>query len=585
MLLVEEPVAVDARQPDSLDIKRDVHETQPSFDMVDNKSHRPPSSSDRVNSPTLRPLNDEFASDIPAIPAIEEADFVKPFWVYALSTLSMLILLFLAYTRQFLRTHVLRRRRVGSNYRPGYAPLVGEFDEFWNTCFYRRIRDCFNRPIDSRPSRVIGVMERVSTDYNWSMQLTGRILPVINMSSYNYLGFAEDTPSVTRQVLQQMDIYGTASCSAPLEVGQSNPLAQLEKEFAHFVGKEDALVCGMGFGTNFRGLPTLLDDETLVLSDAYNHRSLVNGMRASGATVRPFRHNDYDEMERILHEAVVCGQSIKSAAKHRPSVSSTSSSSSFSSVGSRGGAEGEPAYKPWRRVVLIVEGVYSMEGEIVDLARIVALKKRYKALLFVDEAHSIGALGRTGRGVCEHCGVDPKDVDVLMGTFTKSFGSVGGYLAADKVLIDYLRLHSSIALQCDTLTPACAQQALSVLHVILGKDGTDLGRKRIQQLKENSRFLRQGLIKAGYVVLGDDSSPVVPLMSYNDCKLGVISRECLARGLAVVVVSYPATPLNESRIRFCVSADHTREDLQYTIDAMEEVNKCVYLKFNQKLLQ
>ncbi|CAJ1992846.1 serine palmitoyltransferase [Leishmania donovani] len=435
-----------------------------------------------------------------------------------------------------------------SHVRPGYAPIVKDFDHYWNRRFYRRVRDCFMRPIDSRPSRVIGLMERVSKDNNQTFEYSGRIVPAVNMGSYNYLGFAEDTQSITHEVLDSIDDYGLASCSAPQELGQSALVSCLEREFAEFLGKEDAIVCGMGFATNFRGLPTLFGKETLVLSDSLNHSSLVNGVRSSGAKVKVFQHDHFGQVEKCLREGVVLGQ--------------------------------DPCgeYKPYKRIVIIIEGIYSMEGEIVNLKKFVELKKKYKALLFVDEAHSIGAIGRTGRGVCEHTGVDPEDVDVLMGTFTKSFGSIGGYIAADKPLVRYLRQHSSIALHCDPLAPPCAQQVLSVLHVLLGKDGTDLGEKRIRQLKDNSTFFRRGLMDLGLVVLGDDSSPVVPVMCYSIGRLSALSRLCLERGVAIVVVGYPATPLLQGRVRFCVSACHTREDLQRTLDVIRELKGYVCME-------
>lgn len=460
------------------------------------------------------------------------------------------VLTVLAYVREKYRRVVPRKDSID---KPGYAPFIPPAEALYQYHFYRRIADLFNRPIDSRPSRIIGVMERVSHDCNRTFELTGHIIPAINMGSYNYLGFAEDTPSITYEVLDTMDDFGMASCSSPVEAGQHTVLSSLEKEFAAYVGKEDSIICGMGFGTNFRGLPALFGGkDSLVISDSINHSSLVNGVRSSGCSVKVFTHGRYDELEDIVREAIVLGRS---------------------------GADGP--YTPYTRIILVVEGVYSMEGEIVDLRRLVHLKKKYKCLLFVDEAHSIGALGRTGRGVCEHCVVSPKDVDVLMGTFTKSFGAIGGYIAADKAVIDYLRCHSSIALHCDSLAPPCAQQVLSVLHVLQGKTGNDLGRRRLQQLRSNCRFFRQGLINLDLVVMGDDASPVVPVMVYNVGYLAPLSRRCLECGVAIVVVGYPATPFDKCRIRFCVSAAHTREDLQYVLDVMREVTEEFDIAFNK----
>jgi serine palmitoyltransferase len=437
-----------------------------------------------------------------------------------------------------------------SNPHPGYAPLVRDYDDFYQRRLYRRIRDCWNRPIDSRPGRIIGVMERVSHDFNKTYHVTGKIIPSINLGSYNYLGFAEDTPFVTDEVCESLERFGLSMCSSAMEAGQSAPVEALEKAISSFVGKEDAVVCGMGFATNFGGIPALFDKETLVLSDSNNHASLVAGVRSSGCKVKVFPHNNLSALESMIRSEVISGQ--------------------------------PRTHKRWRRIVIVVEGIYSMEGIIVDLATIVKIKKKYRALLFVDEAHSIGAIGVTGRGVCEHNGVDPHDVDILMGTFTKSFGSIGGYIASDKKLIDHIRRTSVVSLTCDSLAAPCAQQALSVLKVLLGEDGTDLGRRRIQQLAENSKYFRGELIKLGLTVYGDDASPVVPVMVYNPGKVTAISRKCLARNVAVVVVGYPATALMEARVRFCVSACHTREDLNYTVGVIKEVMEECYLEYEPK---
>ncbi len=190
---------------------------------------------------------------------------------------------------------------------------------------------------------------------------------------------------------------------------------ELEREVAAFVGKPSSLVFGMGFATNSLTLPVLMrGKETLIVSDALNHASIVAGVRAAGARVKVFRHNEPEHLERVLRAAI---------------------------------AEGQPrTHRPWAKILIVVEGIYSMEGEICRLAEIVAIKKKYRAYLYLDEAHSIGALGRGGRGVCEHTGVDPADVDIMMGTFTKAFGSCGGYIAGDANLIQFIRTQSPVRL-------------------------------------------------------------------------------------------------------------------------------------------
>lgn len=188
--------------------------------------------------------------------------------------------------------------------------------------------------------------------------------------------------------------------------------------------------------------------------------------------------------------------------------------------------------QPWKKIIVIVEGIYSMEGEIAKLPEIVALKKKYKAYLYVDEAHSIGALGQNGRGVCEQTGVNPDDVDVLMGTFTKAFGSVGGYIAANPDFIDYLRTAAYGTVYGTSMSPACAQQASSALTVIMGEDGTDEGKKRLAQLHENCNYFRQSLKDLGFHVFGDTNSPIVPMMIYHWPKLIYLSRVLLAKGVS-----------------------------------------------------
>jgi len=172
---------------------------------------------------------------------------------------------------------------------------------------------------------------------------------------------------------------------------------ELEETVARFIGKEAAMVFTMGFGTNASTIPSLCGSGDLLISDALNHTSIVTGARSSGAAIRVFQHNDPKSLEEILRESITNGIPRRN--------------------------------RPWKKIIVMVEGIYSMEGAICNLRPIVDICKKYKAYIYVDEAHSIGALGATGRGICEYAGVDPSEVDVLMGTFTKSFGGMGGYVA------------------------------------------------------------------------------------------------------------------------------------------------------------
>ncbi len=228
-------------------------------------------------------------------------------------------------------------------------------------------------------------------------------------------------------------------------------------------------------------------------------------------------------------------------------------------------SEGQPrTHRPWKNILIIVEGLYSMEGEMCNLKAIVQLKKKYKAILYVDEAHSIGALGKTGRGVCEELGVNFDDVDILMGTFTKSFGSVGGYVASSVDIVHKLRYCSPGMIYATSMAPACAQQALSALRELQ----TESGLQRVSKLHSNSNFFRAELQKLGLCVLGAQNSPVIPVLVCCPAKMPVFSRMMLERNVAlvtvfltpqvaVVIVGFPATPLFACRVRFCISAAHS----------------------------
>jgi serine palmitoyltransferase len=309
----------------------------------------------------------------------------------------------------------------------------------------------------------------------------------------------------------------------------------------------------MGYATNASTIPAVVGKGCLIISDALNHASLVIGCRSSGAKIKTFEHNDTKDLEKVIRCSII---------------------------------EGQPrTRRPWRKILIIVEGIYSMEGELCPLREIVRIKKQYKCYLWVDEAHSIGALGPTGRGVTDETGVDPQDVDILMGTFTKSYASIGGYITGPKALIEHLRFTAFASVYSTSMPPAAAQQILSALTILMGEDGTTIGRDKVRQLRDNSNFFRQGLLDLGFQIFGDENSPVIPLMIYYPAKLSAFSRECLARNIAVVVVGFPATPLLMGRSRFCVSAGHSREDLEWALKRISEIGDLLDLKYGQRRLK
>ena len=390
-------------------------------------------------------------------------------------------------------------------------------------------------------------MGKAHTEFH---RLTGKTLPCINLGSYNYLGFADDWRDTCRDaVTGTVDRFGMSMCGSAGEGAYTTLHRRLERTVAEFVGKPDSIVFNMGYGTNSTAIPALMGRGTLIISDSLNHTSIVNGARSSGATIRVFKHNDMRNLEGLLRNAL---------------------------------AEGQPrTHRPWKKILVMVEGVYSMEGEMVNLPGVVELTKRYKAYLYLDEAHSIGAVGNTGRGVCEHFGVDPSDVDIMMGTFTKSFGAMGGYIAASKDFIDYLRHSASGSVYSQHIAPLVVAQILRSFDIIMGRDGSSVGADKLQSIKDNANYFRQRLIDMGCLVYGHTDSPIIPVMLFDPCKISAASRELLKRGVAAVVVGFPATPLLLSRVRFCISAGHTREVLDLALDKIQEVVDRCSLAYNK----
>ena len=348
-----------------------------------------------------------------------------------------------------------------SDNRKYFAPLLKGWENFFTRRVYHRIQDCFNRPLASNPGVRVHVLERVSSDGNKTMNLLGSLNDLqtdeqkveyttgphyiqvsdnrvarscLNLGSYNYLGFADDWDVTCRKdVMASLKDLAVSTGSSRTTYGTTKLHREVEELVAEFVGKEDSLALNMGFNTNATVIPALMTSGDLIISDQLNHTSIVNGARGSGAAIRVFRHNDTENLEQILREAIIMGQ--------------------------------PRTRRPWKKIMVVVEGIYSMEGEYADLRNIVRVCKKFGAYVYLDEAHSIGAMGPTGRGLSEYTGVDPKDIDIMMGTFTKSFGGMGGYVAASKEIIASLRQKCAGSTTHNSLSPVVCQQIISSFKV------------------------------------------------------------------------------------------------------------------------
>ncbi|KAJ7594124.1 serine palmitoyltransferase 2 [Mycena floridula] len=523
-----------------------------------------------------------------------------PYYILFSTYISYLILICLGHVRDF-----LGKRFHPSSYRHlmpanGYAPLNSDFDSFYTRRLKTRMDECFSQPVTGVAGRTIQLLDRISPDYNHTQILTGGRTRALNISSYNYLGFAQAKGGCADVVEESIKRYGVSTCGARLEGGTSELHVMGEALVARFLGMEDSLISSMGFATNSTVIPALVSKGCLVISDELNHASIRFGVRLSGADVRMFKHNDMNSLESLLREVI---------------------------------SQGQPkTHRPWKKILMIVEGLYSMEGTLVNLPAILELKKKYKFYLFVDEAHSIGALGPNGRGVTDYFDVAPHSVDVLMGTFTKSFGAAGGYIAGSKSLINSLRVRGHSGPYAEAMAPPVLMQIVASMASIMGvtltppkspssststlrlangsvidedyqhpgpapqsvlpswinlpvalSSGSE-GNSRLRRLAFNSRYLHLGLKKMGFITYGHSASPIVPLLLFNPGKMNMFHRMMKDRAtpIIVVVVAYPATALVTSRVRFCVSASHTKEDIDIVLRACDEVGDVLDLKHGIK---
>ncbi|MEM6368933.1 MAG: aminotransferase class I/II-fold pyridoxal phosphate-dependent enzyme [Myxococcota bacterium] len=347
---------------------------------------------------------------------------------------------------------------------------------------------------------------------------------MVNYSSYNYLGFSGH-PEVVAAAQASIQTYGTSVSASRVASGERPLHRELEQGLARHVGVEDAIVMVSGHATNVTTVGHVMGREDLVLHDSLIHDSILQGIYLSGATRRPFPHNDFDAAERTLAQV----------------------------------------RKNFRRVLLVAEGIYSMDGDTTDLPRLIELKQRYKTLLMIDEAHSIGVLGPAGRGIAHHFpDVDPNDVDIWMGTLSKSFASCGGYIAGSKELVQYLKYTAPGFVYSAGLPAPNAAAALKSLELM------NRHPEIVEQLRARSRFFVKLLRERGIDTGDAIGAAVVPAIIGNSVHALKLSEALGGRRINVQPIVYPAVEENASRLRFFISATHTEAQLRQTADAIVE---------------
>src|SRR5919197_5633082 len=353
----------------------------------------------------------------------------------------------------------------------------------------------------------------------------------VMLGSNNYLGLTGD-PRVKQAARDALERYGTALTGSRLLNGTIPLHGELEREIAAWMGTGDALVFTTGYQANVGCLSTLLEPGDTVICDSGDHASIMDGVMMSRARLRPFRHNRLDKLAQMLERAAEDG----------------------------GG------------VLVVVDGVYSMEGDVCDLPPIVELCRQHGARLMVDEAHGVGVLGARGAGACEAFGLEEL-VDLRMGTFSKSLASCGGFIAGPAEVIDFLRVQSRAFLFTASAVPAAVGAALGALRIIRSEEGPGL----FARVLANARYLRDGLARLGYQVNeptrmpdGTDLvTPIVPVVVGDDWRAALLWKALYDAGVYVNVALYPAVPRGGALLRTSVSAAHEREHLDRALDAFD----------------
>jgi 8-amino-7-oxononanoate synthase len=299
----------------------------------------------------------------------------------------------------------------------------------------------------------------------------------------------------------------------------------LEKKIAEFCGVEDALLFVSGHAANVSTIGSLMNENDLIVHDEFVHNSAMVGIRLSGATSRSFRHNNLEACEKVLRE-------------------------------SRGNHQ---------NCLIVIEGLYSTEGDVPDLARLVALKERYGAWLMVDDAHGIGVLGERGSGCAEHCGVDPRRVDIWMGTLSKTLASCGGYIAGEKALTEILKYTAPGFVYSVGLPPPMTAAALAAVRVLEAEP------ERVARLHRNGALFIDEAREAGLDTGNSLGLGILPVMVGTSIRVGKATQRLFDRGINVSPIFSPGVPINASRLRFFVTSEHTADEIRTTVRATRDV--------------
>ena len=344
---------------------------------------------------------------------------------------------------------------------------------------------------------------------------------LISFASYNYLGLSGD-PAVNQSAKDAIDHFGTSVSASRIVSGEKTIHKQLEAELAEFLGVGDVITFPGGHATNQSVVGHLVGTGDLIIHDSFAHNSIIEGAKLSGARRRPFDHNDWAQLDSILRQI-----------RHE-----------------------------YRKVLIAIEGLYSMDGDYPNLPKFIEVKNKHKAWLYVDEAHSIGTMGATGRGMAEVYNTPREDVEVWMGTLSKSFGSCGGFIAGTEELIRYLKYTTPGFVFAAGMPPANVGAALGALRLLKQQP------QRVQQLQANSQLFLDLARAAGLDTGMSSESPIIPIITRSTNKALQLSGALFKDGINAQPILYPAVPEDETRVRIFMTSLHTKEQIRRSVDAI-----------------
>ena len=346
---------------------------------------------------------------------------------------------------------------------------------------------------------------------------------VLMFGSNAYTGLTGDE-RIIEAGCKAMHKYGSGCAGSRFLNGTLDIHVQLEKELAEYVGKDDALCFSTGFTVNSGVIPQLVSKDDYIICDDRDHASIVDGRRLSFATQLHYKHNDMADLERVLQRC-----------------------------------------EPDKVKLIIVDGVFSMEGDLAKLPEIVELKHKYNASIMVDEAHGLGVFGRQGRGVCDHFGVTD-DIDLIMGTFSKSMASIGGFIAADQIIIDSLRHTARTYIFSASNTPAATAAALEALHIIQAEP------ERLKALWDVTNYALKRFREEGFEI-GETESPIIPLYVRDTRKTFMAVAMAFEEGVFINPVIPPACGPQDTLVRYALMATHTHEQVDQSVVKLKKVFK------------